>query len=84
LADGAGSGEPNARNRCRYSRPLELPAVRGTRDRIASPTEAAELLERLPEDERGLWATALYAGLRRGELQALRWEDVDLGAGVPS
>jgi integrase len=29
-----------------------------------------------------LWATALYAGLRRGELQGLRWEDVDLAEGV--
>ena len=28
--------------------------------------------------ERALWATALYAGLRRGELRALRWEHVDL------
>jgi integrase len=26
--------------------------------------------------------TALYAGLRRGELMALRWEDVDLAAGL--
>jgi integrase len=29
-----------------------------------------------------VWATAMYAGLRLGELRALRWEDVDLGAGV--
>ena len=29
-----------------------------------------------------IWATAFYAGLRRGELQALRVEDVDLAAGV--
>jgi integrase len=53
---------------------LELPAVRGRRDRIASPAEAAALIEALPESDRALWATALYAGLRRGELLALRWE----------
>jgi integrase len=61
---------------------LQLPAVRGTRDRIASPEEAAGLVSALPVKERTLWATALYAGLRRGELQALKWEDVDLGSGV--
>lgn len=61
---------------------LELPAVRGRRDRIASPEEAAALVRALPEEERALWATALYAGLRRGELMALAWEHVDLPAGV--
>jgi integrase len=61
---------------------LELPAVRGRRDRIASPEEAASLLAALPDGERALWATALYAGLRRGELMALAWEHVDLSAGV--
>ena len=29
-----------------------------------------------------MWATALYAGLRRGELAALRWADVDLERGL--
>jgi integrase len=61
---------------------VELPAVRNGRDRIASPAEAAKLLAALPEADRPLWATALYAGLRRGELQALRWSDVDLKTNV--
>jgi len=61
---------------------LELPAVRSKRDRIASPAEAASLIEALPRGDRALWATAMYAGLRRGELMALRWEDIDLGAGL--
>jgi integrase len=61
---------------------LRLPAVRGRRERIASPEEAERLLAALPERDRPIWATALHAGLRRGELMALRWEDVDLAAGV--
>jgi integrase len=61
---------------------LELPAVRGRRDRIASPQEARALLEALPGEDRALWATALFAGLRRGELQALVWDGVDLADGV--
>jgi integrase len=61
---------------------LRLPAVRGRRERIASPSEAEQLLAALPERDRPIWATALYAGLRRGELMALRWEDVDLANGV--
>lgn len=38
---------------------LHLPAVRGKRERIASPVEAAALLEALPARERALWATAM-------------------------
>ena len=35
-----------------------------------------------PEGDWALWATALYAGSRRDELGALRWEDIDLSTGV--
>lgn len=58
---------------------LELPSSRGRRERIASAAEATALLGALPAGERALWATAFYAGLRRGELRALRWSDVALG-----
>ena len=59
---------------------LELRRPNGERPRIASPAEAAALIAAIQEDERALWATAFYAGLRRGELRALRWGDVDLPA----
>jgi integrase len=61
---------------------IRLPAVRGRRDRVASPDEAVELVAALEPTDRALWATAMYAGLRMGELQALRWDGVDLAAGL--
>nr|MDQ3092397.1 site-specific integrase [Actinomycetota bacterium] len=61
---------------------LQLPASRGKRERIATPAEAVLLLEAVPLGDRALWATALYGGLRRGELAALRWTDLDLAAGI--
>ena len=61
---------------------LALPAVRGRRDRIAPPVEAAQLIAATPTGDRVIWATAFYGGLRFGELRALRWEDVDLAGGM--
>jgi integrase len=61
---------------------LELPAVRGRRERFASPEEAEALIATVPEQDRAVWATAMYGGLRRGELRALRVEAVDLAGGV--
>lgn len=61
---------------------LQLPAVRGRRERYATPGEAEKLIRALPAEDRVVWATAMYAGLRRGELQALRVDDVDLANGV--
>lgn len=57
---------------------LELPLVRGRRERVVSRERARLFLDTLPEGERALWATALYGGLRVGELRALRWRDVDI------
>lgn len=61
---------------------LRLPAARGRRERIASPTEAAALIAALRTEDRALWGCAFYAGLRRGELRALLWTNVDLAGGL--
>lgn len=61
---------------------IALPAVRASRDRIASQTEAAILIASLPQRDQGIWATAFFAGLRLGEIQALRWTDVDFQRGL--
>jgi integrase len=59
---------------------IDLPIGTSKRPRrIVSPAEAVALLAALPVEDRPIWATAFYAGLRRGELQALRCIDVDLG-----
>ena len=59
------------------TREVDLPIARGRRDRIATAAEASRLLAALPDEDRPIWATAFYAGLRRGELQALRASDID-------
>lgn len=61
---------------------VKLPAIRNGRTRFASPAEAVALLAAAPARDRPVWATAMYAGLRRGELMALRWEDIDLVEGT--
>ena len=62
---------------------LSVPSINRRQTRFATVEQIEALLSWLdrPKD-RALWATALYAGLRRGELQALHREDVDLATGV--
>lgn len=61
---------------------LELPAIRSAEREGVLPEEVERRLALLPADTRVLWAVAFYAGLRRGELAALMWEDIDLATGV--
>jgi integrase len=62
---------------------IDVPAQGSARPaRVASAEESAALIEPLPDSDRALWAVAFYAGLRRGEIQALRACDVDLGASL--
>jgi integrase len=62
---------------------LSVPAVDRRQTRFATVEQVGGMLGALDRaEDRALWATALYAGLRRGELEALRREDVDLATGV--
>jgi integrase len=61
---------------------LRLPTGRGRRERVASPNEAAALIAALRPEDRALWGSAFYAGLRRGELRALPWGEGDLASGL--
>jgi integrase len=63
------------------TRGVTLPSGGGRRERFATPVEAKALLAALEVEDRAIWATAFYAGLRRGELMALRDQAVDLTAG---
>lgn len=59
---------------------LSLPAPEeNPRERIATVQEAMLLTAALQVPDRTAFALATYAGLRAGELLALRWGDVDFG-----
>jgi integrase len=49
---------------------------------VVTPDQLRSLLERLPEPSKSLVWLLVLTGLRIGELLALRWQDVDLDAGV--
>jgi integrase len=49
---------------------------------VLSPEQLRLLLEKLPEPSQSLVWLLVLTGLRIGELLALRWQDIDLAAGV--
>jgi integrase len=62
---------------------VSVPSVNRRQTRFATTEQVEAMLDKLEDaKDRALWATALYAGLRRGELTALHREDVDLATGV--
>ena len=60
---------------------LRLPTGEAARDRIAGPTEAAELIAALRPVDQAALGCAVYAGLRLGELLSLDVSAVDLDGG---
>ena len=60
------------------TRGLRLPGGGGRPEQIVGPAEARRLIEALEPGDRALWATAVYAGLRHGELRALQVRDINL------
>ena len=60
---------------------VDLPAADGKRDRCPDLAEATRLLEALSDADSAIYAVAYYAALRTGEVQALRWQDVDIANG---
>ena len=60
------------------ARDVDLPALKTVRPKWAlTITQAAQLLQALPPLGRTMAGLAMLSGLRRGELFALRWRDVD-------
>jgi integrase len=59
-----------------------LPISRAKRLHAGDPGDAARVIAAAAEQDRCAWGLAFYAGLRLGELRALRWGDIDEKAGV--
>ena len=64
------------------TRSVTLPSGAVRRAHGGDPANAARMIDAVDRDSQAIWATAFYAGLRLGELRALRWCDVDDEAGL--
>ncbi len=64
------------------TRDVVLPVIRGRRGHGGDAGDALQLIAAVPERDRCAWALAFFAGLRLGELRALRWEDVDSAGSI--
>ncbi len=63
-------------------KPLRSPdRADGDRLQYLRPDEIERLLDVAEEPFRGLYRLAIYSGMRRGELLAIRWPEVDLHTG---
>ena len=60
----------------------ERPAVWAAEQKILTREEIGRLLEGAPPRYGTLLATAVFTGLRQGELLGLKWSEVDFGEGV--
>jgi integrase len=62
---------------------VDKPKYKTVEKATFTPAEVATFLRAIQGDRlEALWIVALALGLRRGEVTGLRWQDVDLAAGV--
>ena len=82
VEEGMAAANPVAQLRGGKGRKRGLPSVAGREKRILAREEIPLLLKAAGDRYRALLATAVFTGLRQGELLGLTWGDVDFEAEV--